>query len=231
MSQGTKIGYVRASTDGRGKVRADDIWHPGMQIRSRQRVRDLAEVYTHDREVNAMLDLVADMFPSADDPGNIDRTFMEPACGHGNFLVEILRRKLAHVTTDCYGTEEDFDYRLLRCFTSTYGIDIFEANVIEARDRLRMVLENHLAGQPVSVELLAAVDAVLDTNIQRADTLRDAQNIVVIEYKPVGDGCFLREWSYLEERELDLFSPEPERDVKPVHYTALAKETAAVTKV
>ncbi len=60
------------------------------QIKSRERVRDLAEVYTDEREVNAMLDLVPDMFPSADDPGNTDRTFLEPACGDCNFLVVFL---------------------------------------------------------------------------------------------------------------------------------------------
>ncbi|MGI5524008.1 hypothetical protein ACQEUX_24165 [Micromonospora sp. CA-259024] len=232
VSQGIKIGDHRLPTDGQGKIRADDVWHPRMQIRSRQRVRDLAEVYTHDREVNAMLDLVADMFPSADDPENIDRTFLEPACGHGNFLVEVLRRKLAHVTTDRYGTEEDFEYRILRCFTSTYGIDIFEANVVEARDRMRGVLENHLAGQPVSIELLAAVDAVLDTNIQCADTLADAQKIQLVEYQSVGDGCFLREWSLLQENgQLDLFSKasiEPVRDALPINYTELAKHPGPV---
>ena len=45
------------------------------QIKTRDRVRDLAEVYTHEREVHAMLDLVPDMFPTEDDPGNHDRTF------------------------------------------------------------------------------------------------------------------------------------------------------------
>ena len=64
------------------------------QIKTRNRVRDLAEVYTHEREVNAMLDLVPDTLPSAEQPENHDRTFLEPACGHGNFLMEILRRKL-----------------------------------------------------------------------------------------------------------------------------------------
>ena len=58
------------------------------QVRSRERVRDLAEVFTHQREVDAMLDLMPDAFH------NIDVKFLEPACGSGNFLVEILRRKL-----------------------------------------------------------------------------------------------------------------------------------------
>ena len=65
-----------------------------------------------------MLDLVPDMFPSATDPGNTDRTFLEPACGHGNFLVEILRRKLEYVTPRRYGRGERFEHRVLRCLAS-----------------------------------------------------------------------------------------------------------------
>ena len=82
------------------------------QIKTRERVRDLAEVYTHKREVDAMLDLVADMSPSAGDPGNTDRKFLEPAAGSGNFLVEILRRKLAYVTAHRYRQLPVFEHRV-----------------------------------------------------------------------------------------------------------------------
>lgn len=69
------------------------------QIKTRERVRDLAEVYTHKREVDAMLDLIPDIFPSEHSPSNTDRKFLEPACGSGNFLEDILHRKLSYVTT------------------------------------------------------------------------------------------------------------------------------------
>ena len=59
------------------------------QIKSKERVRERGEVFTAEREVNAMLDLVKD------ETERIDSTFLEPACGDGNFLAEILRRKLA----------------------------------------------------------------------------------------------------------------------------------------
>lgn len=201
------------------------------QIRSRERVRDLAEVYTHDREITAMLDLVADMFPSDDDPENIDRTFLEPACGHGNFLVAIIGRKLTHVTARRYGEGDEFEYRLLRCFTSTYGIDIEGGNVFEARERMYEVLEKHIrdAGVAVSEGFIDAVNAALGTNVQQADTLAGAAKIELVEYKPVGNCSFLREWSRLEEPEeldqLDLFlsaPTEPVRDAFPVHYRDLA---------
>jgi hypothetical protein len=58
------------------------------QIKSKDRVRDLAEVYTAEREVNAMLELLGPV------NANITATYLEPACGNGNFLVAILERKL-----------------------------------------------------------------------------------------------------------------------------------------
>lgn len=207
------------------------------QVRSKERVRDLAEVYTHDREVNAMLDLVADMLPSADDPENIDRTFLEPACGHGNFLVEIIRRKLAPVTAERYGEGEEYEYRLLRCFTSTYGIDIDEGNVLDSRERMFEVLDKHIRdeGAAVSQEFLDAVGTVLGTNVQQADTLAHASEIELVDYAPVGDGSFVREWSFLQEPEqddqLDLFAEptlEPRRDRKPIHYRDLAAHDSTV---
>src|ERR1019366_141484 len=66
------------------------------QVRSRDRGRDLAEVFTHQREVDAILDLFPDAFTA------LDVKFLEPSCGSGNFLAEVLRRKLRlAVKADC----------------------------------------------------------------------------------------------------------------------------------
>jgi hypothetical protein len=204
------------------------------QIKSRERVRDLAEVYTHEREVNAMLDLVPDMFPSFQDPGNTDRTFLEPACGHGNFLVEILHRKLTYVTPRRYGRGERFEYRVLRCLASIYGIDICEDNVREARDRMRSAvsahLEEHLSPESPTSGFEQALEAILETNVICADSLADAADIELVEYRPANGAAFLRRWC----RPLDpgsaepnLFSLPPCRDEVPVHYSELARQTAA----
>lgn len=201
------------------------------QIRSRQRVRDLAEVYTHKREVDAMLDLVASEFPSADNPGNTDRKFLEPACGHGNFLEEILRRKLAFVTTQRYGRGERYEQRILRALASIYAVDICEDNVQESRERLRWVThahtDNDLNTKSVSDDFSSAVDVVLGTNIVCADALADAATIQFIDYAPKRSGRFLRTWSYLDSsgRDDDLFSLlPPRRDDEPVHYSQLADD-------
>lgn len=215
----------------------------GHQIKTRDRVRDLAEVYTHEREVNAMLDLVADMFPSPAQPDNHDHTFLEPACGHGNFLVEILRRKLLTVTPSRYKRPEDFEHRVLRCFASIYGIDIDKENVLESRDRMREVVRLHLekAHRQPSEGLVSAVEVILETNIIQGDTLTDGASIEIVHYQPGRGGTFLREWSPLEspdpqiskpsqldlfggqDGQLDLFGVEPRSDARSVHYSELAQ--------
>jgi hypothetical protein len=206
------------------------------QIKSRERVRDLAEVYTHTREVGAMLDLVPDMFPTESDPGNIDRTFLEPACGSGNFLEEILRRKLAFVTTRRYGRGEHYEHRVLRCIASIYGIDISADNVHESRDRLRAMinwhLNNDLNTSAVSLGFVGAAETILSTNIICGDTLAEAGVIELVSYQPRRGGTFIREWSRLdaETRTNELFAMlAGRRDARPVHYTELQDYTGPVS--
>lgn len=205
----------------------DQVSPDRSQIKSRTRVRGLAEVYTHEREVNAMLDLVPDMFPSANDPRNTDCTFLEPACGSGNFLVEILRRKLQYVTCRRYGRTERFEHRVLRSLASIYGIDISRENVDEARDRMRAViashLDSHLDARDGSPAFSEAVEATLETNIIVADTLNDAADIELVEYRAAKAGTFVREWFRLDPaaNQPNLFSQSLRRDEAPVHYSML----------
>lgn len=215
---------------GRGMADAMTGVETSPQIKSRERVRDLAEVYTHRREVEAMLDLVADMFPSDEEPENIDRTFLEPACGSGNFLVAILARKLAYVTTSRYGQRQQLEYAVLRCVASIYGIDICAENVEEARDRMeasvRSHLAQHLSGQSPTVGFWSALEVILATNVIRADTLADAAEIELIEYEPVGEGTFVRTWSRPlnpSSSDLSLFSLPDRHDEMPAHYADLSR--------
>ena len=218
--------------DRRHQARAADGGADPGQIKSRERVRDLAEVYTHEREVKAMLDLVPGMFPNAEDPGNTDRLFLEPACGHGNFVVEILRRKLAYVTPRRYGRGERFEHRMLRCLASIYGIDISDDNVRETRGRMRMLiaehLERHLGADEPTGGFSDAATAILETNILRADMLSEAAEIELVEYRPGSAGTFIRKWSCPlspAANEPNLFSLEVRCDNVPVHYSELARQT------
>jgi len=220
---------------GRLRLASDERRPEAGQIRSRERVRDLGEVYTHQREVDAMLGLVAGMFPSAADPGNIGRTFLEPACGSGNFLEEILRRKLAFVTAQRYGCGERYEHRILRCLSSIYGIDISADNVAESRNRLRALVNAHLDGDlesaPASAGFVSAAEVVLETNIVQADALADVSTIELVEYQSRPGATFIREWSFVDadQRTPELFSPAPRRDKAPVHYSLLSAYPDPVT--
>jgi type I restriction-modification system DNA methylase subunit len=69
------------------------------QVKSKKRVADHGEVFTNEREVKAMLDLVKH------ETERIDSRFLEPACGNGNFLAEALQRKL-HVVDQRYSKSQ-----------------------------------------------------------------------------------------------------------------------------
>ena len=208
------------------------------QTKTRQRVRDLAEVYTHEREVTAMLDLVPDMLPSPERPRDIGRTFLEPACGAGNFLVAILDRKLAYVKFGgLYRSVATFETAVLRALSSIYGIDIDPENVEQSRQFLKADIAHHLKENlntiSASEGFWTAVDAILSTNVIRADTLKDAQTIRLVEYHwQRKTGYVIREWSYLEEpaAQYDLFFDVRDQqqfdDTAAVHYSRLAGSTA-----
>ena len=100
------------------------------QVVSKQRVADHGEVYTHTREVNAMLDLVKQ------ETERIDSRFLEPACGTGNFLVEILNRKLAVAVTRYAKSQLEYERYAVLAIASIYGIDILSDNVSACQDRL-----------------------------------------------------------------------------------------------
>lgn len=100
------------------------------QVKSKQRVADHGEVFTAEREVKAMCDLVAD------ECLRIDSRFLEPACGDGNFLSEILTRKLDVVTKRYKKSPYDYERNALLALGSIYGVDIMPDNCEECRERL-----------------------------------------------------------------------------------------------
>lgn len=100
------------------------------QIKSKKRVAERGEVFTAEREVKAMCDLVAQ------ECDRIDSRFLEPACGNGNFLAEILTRKLNTVKKLYKSNTYDYERYSVLAVTSVYGVDIMQDNVFECRERL-----------------------------------------------------------------------------------------------
>lgn len=100
------------------------------QVKSKQRVADHGEVFTAEREVKAMCDLVKQ------ETERIDSRFLEPACGDGNFLSEILTRKLIIVKNKYKKSSYDYERNSLLALSSIYGVDILLDNAIACRKRL-----------------------------------------------------------------------------------------------
>jgi hypothetical protein len=159
------------------------------QVKSKQRVADHGEVFTPAWMVEAMLNLVKD------ETERIDSRFLEPACGSGNFLVQILRRKLAAVELK-YG-ESDFERRQysLLALMCTYGIELLADNIAECRANLLEVLAEYL-GVDESDELYRAASYVLSQNLVHGDALKmrtsDAESIAFAEWAYLGKGKFQR---------------------------------------
>jgi hypothetical protein len=143
------------------------------QIKSRKRVAEHGEVFTNEREVNAMLDLVKS------ETDRIESRFLEPACGDGNFLAEILRRKLARVKRQYKKNNSEYTKNAFLALTSIYGIDIQEDNVEECRKRLFDIWDKAYSTQvkkEASDEIRDAARYILQKNILCGDALTLMQN-------------------------------------------------------
>ena len=111
------------------------------QIKSKSRVANHGEVFTSKKIVNDMLDLVKQ------ETERIESRFLEPACGNGNFLAEILERKLAVVKAKYGKSESEYKKYAFIAVTSIYGVELLQDNVEECRQRLfdifcREILKN-----------------------------------------------------------------------------------------
>ena len=137
-------------------------------IKSRERVADHGEVFTGEREVNAMLDLVKQ------ETDRVDSRFLEPACGDGNFLAEILHRKLAAAKKRAIPPRKrkpiplEFEKQSVIAVASLYGVDILIDNVIACRDRLYNIWNEEyeaICGKETDDQCREAVRFILSRNI------------------------------------------------------------------
>ena len=140
-------------------------------VRSRHRVKTYGEVFTPPHMVDRMLDLVHYELESG--PDFVDKTFLEPAAGHGNFLVAILRRKLRAV--EKWYPAESWPTESLFALASIYGIELLEDNHQDAK--AIMLAEFHsfhrAHGTPCDrdADVHQAAAFLIETNIVRGNTL------------------------------------------------------------
>ena len=210
------------------------------QVKSKRRVTDYGEVFTSPEIVNAMLDLVKQ------ETERIDSRFLEPACGTGNFLVEILRRKLEVVENNYHRSQLEFERNLVLAVSSIYGIDILEDNVIACRQRLFDLTDERytpLFKTKAKEACRRSLNYILQKNIIWGDaltlkTVNDAPlPIIFSEWSLVnGSGLKRRDFAFHEllqheaVKELPLFSdlgedvfvPTPIKEYPLTHFLEIA---------
>lgn len=160
------------------------------QIKSRKRVVDHGEVFTSEREVNAMLDLVYN------ETQRIDSRFLEPACGDGNFLVQILNRKFGVINSLQKTNISEISKNYIIAISSIYGVELLEDNVKSCRQRLLDTFADNYRvnhSEP-DVNLLKVAKYILGENIICGDalSLKDGS----IANKPL----VFSEWSFIGEK-------------------------------
>ena len=151
-------------------------------IKSKQRVADHGEVFTPMWLVEAMLDLVKD------ESERINSRFLEPACGSGNFLTHILKRKLAAVELKYGKSEFDRRHYALLGLMCIYGIELLTYNIEECHANLLEIFAQYLDIDE-SDEVYRAASYVLSQNIVHGDALAMQTN----GKKPIS----FAEWGYL----------------------------------
>ena len=210
------------------------------QVISKQRVTDHGEVFTNKREVNAMLDLVKQ------ETERIDSRFLEPACGTGNFLAEILERKLQVVESRYEKIQLEYERNAVLAVSSIYGIDILEDNVAECRNRLLEIFHNRYQAKfksAVNPECTRSIQYILQRNIIWGNALdlmtvgNAPVQIVFSERSPINgsmlkrrdftfhgllDHAKMKEMPLFSDLGEDVFIPTPVREFPVVHFLKVA---------
>lgn len=207
------------------------------QVVSKERVTEHGEVYTNPREVNAMLDLVKQ------ETERIDSRFLEPACGTGNFLAEILTRKLRVVRSRYRKSQYDYEFYAIVALASIYGIDILEDNVTACRKRLLDLFDRH-HDYLFREKCMRTAAYIVERNVVWGNALTlttvapPPQPIVFSEWGAVKVGQIKRrDFSFREllsfagtkeqplfsEMGEDMFFPTPEKEYPPVHFLEIGE--------
>lgn len=207
------------------------------QVKSKKRVADHGEVFTSEREVNAMLDLVKQ------ETERIDSRFLEPACGNGNFLAEVLRRKLSVVESKYKKSQLEYERYAIVAISSIYGVDILEDNAQECRERLFSIFNKQytkLYKTNCKEECRKSVQYLLNRNILWGDALdftnpETKKPIIFSEWSAVNGSLIKRRdymFKFLVEKthQFELFNDEgnptaidePVKDYPLMHFLKLA---------
>lgn len=168
------------------------------QLISKERVAAHGEVYTSEREVKAMLDLVKS------ETERVDSRFLEPACGRGNFLIEVLRRKLNMAKKNAMPPRKksiipaEYEKQSFIAVSSIYGVDILLDNVLECRKVLFKLWNdfyNDTCNTRPNIDCSEAIKFVIDCNIICGNAL--SLKKVDEQCKDTDDPIVFSEWTFV----------------------------------
>lgn len=176
-------------------------------IKSKERVRSLAEVFTAEREVNAMLNLIPSHIWE-----NIDSTFLEPSCGDGNFIEAIIVRKLKNIQKpkQIKKNQTKLEYQILKAVSSVYGIDICSENIKECKERIEHLVKSFYSNNFNTInpsdDFKSFLHEMIDCNYIQGDTLNEPEKITIVKWDRPVDFYFKKTMFRLS----DLSSPNPQ---------------------
>lgn len=173
------------------------------QVKSKKRVAEHGEVFTAEREVNAMLDLVKQ------ETERVDSRFLEPACGDGNFVAEILHRKLEAAKKRSIPPRKkkplpiEFEKQSVIAVACIYGVDLLIDNVLACRKRLFEIWNTEyekICKNEVSEECREAVRFILSRNIICGNAL--SLKAVDSNGNDTDEPIIFSEWSFVMENKM-----------------------------
>lgn len=186
-----------------------------------------------------MLDLVKD------ETQRIESRFLEPACGNGNFLAEVLERKLKVVFDNYRKTQLAYERYAILALTSIYGVDILQDNIEECKVRLLGIFKEHYNGvfkNKCKPECLNSAQNILQKNILLGNALdftnpHTNEPIVFTEWSAV-NGSYLKRREYVfrflveKTHQFSMFNDEgqpaaidePIKDYPLIHFLKLGQD-------
>lgn len=219
------------------------------QIKSKKRVQDHGEVFTAEREVKAMCNLVND------ETRRLDSRFLEPACGDGNFLVEILSRKLEVLKRQYKKSQNDFEKYSVITVGSLYGVELLSDNAKLCRKRLFKLWKSeyeNLYKKNCNKDFEKVIEFILEKNILCGNALtlkqvdsnqKDSEKpIIFCEWNIVPEDkikrrdfrldellngntdtpdLFMNDWTF--DKETKTFIPNPIKEFPPIHFRRIAE--------
>jgi hypothetical protein len=139
--------------------------HNNNLIKSKARIQKHGEVFTPAWVVNDMLNLLPE------EVWEVGKTFLEPACGEGAFLIEIIKRKLEIIYTE---NQTEWEWLAAIATSSIYGIEILEDNIANCRKNVLQVFSkfyNAKFPKTQDEEVIKTIQFLLEKNIIQGNAL------------------------------------------------------------